>query len=128
MTLKGVGGRVRVRVDARGLKRKEKKKKKKNNNYFTGNWSFDMTGCPVVFDPAVSYSHSEAELGIMSMFGSVSPAFSAAYHKLIPKTPGFEDRQKLYKLYHYMNHYSIFGGSYRDSCMSIMKALLASHR
>ena len=38
-----------------------------------------------------------------------SGSFWAAYHEVIPRAPGFEDRHQLYQLYHYLNHYNLFG-------------------
>jgi protein-ribulosamine 3-kinase len=41
-----------------------------------------------------------------------------------PKTEeGFEERRKLYQLYHYLNHYNLFGGGYKGTCVDIMKSL-----
>ena len=42
---------------------------------------------PCVFDPTFYYSHSEADLGIISMFSSFSDDFFRAYHDVIPKQP-----------------------------------------
>lgn len=52
-----------------------------------------------------------------------SPAFWEAYHELIPKAPGFEDRKQLYLLYHYLNHYNLFGGGYYNQSYSILEGL-----
>ena len=57
------------------------------------------------------------------MFGAPPKEFYTAYHELIPKENGFEERHKLYKLYHFMNHYSIFGKAYRNQCMEILQDL-----
>ncbi len=38
-----------------------------------------------------------------------SGSFWASYHEVIPRAPGFEERHQLYQLYHYMNHYNLFG-------------------
>lgn len=96
-----------------------------HGDLWSGNWASDEQGQPVIFDPACYIGHSEAELSILTMFGSPSKAFFDAYHNLLPKVDGmFEDRQSLYQLYHYMNHYTLFGSSYRGSCMSILDRLL----
>ncbi|UYV81823.1 hypothetical protein LAZ67_20002625 [Cordylochernes scorpioides] len=58
----------------------------------------------IIFDPASFYGHSEFDLSIASMFGGFSHDFFDAYHQLIPKEQGFENRQKLYELFHYLNH------------------------
>ncbi len=40
--------------------------------------------------------------------------------QVMPKQPGFEKRRDLYLLYHYLNHYNLFGSGYRSSAMSII--------
>lgn len=97
-----------------------------HGDLWSGNWACDNSGNPVVFDPSVYYGHHEAELSIMTMFGSPSRAFFEAYHAVLPRAePHFETRQKLYQLFHYLNHYLIFGGGgYRGSCVRIVKDLL----
>lgn len=48
--------------------------------------------------------------------------------QVMPKQPGFEQRTELYKLYHYLNHYNLFGSGYRGSCTSIINSYLAVAR
>lgn len=79
---------------------------------------------PVIFDPATFYGHSEYELGIAGMFGGFNKSFYSAYHQKIPQDPGFEKRNQLYQLFHYLNHWNHFGGGYRGSSVRIMKDLL----
>ncbi|KAE9372218.1 hypothetical protein N431DRAFT_439329 [Stipitochalara longipes BDJ] len=84
----------------------------------------------VVFDPSSSYSHSEFEWGIMRMFGGFSGAFEREYHVLKAKdepTEEWNDRVRLYELFHHLNHYSIFGGGYRGGAVRIMKDLLKKY-
>ena len=90
-------------------------------------WGGNVSECgdgPVIFDPASFYGHSEFELGIAGMFGGFNRAFYSAYHEKIPKAPGFAERNQLYQLYHYLNHWNHFGGGYRGSSIGIMKNLL----
>ncbi|KAL2036653.1 hypothetical protein N7G274_010603 [Stereocaulon virgatum] len=80
----------------------------------------------VVFDPSACYAHSEYELGIMQMFGGFGGVFMKEYHQLCPKTEPvgeYEDRVKLYELYHHLNHHAIFGVGYKSGAVSIMKEL-----
>lgn len=79
---------------------------------------------PVIFDPSSFYGHSEYELGIAGMFGGFNRSFYSAYHEKIPQAPGFETRNQLYQLFHYLNHWNHFGGGYRGSSIRIMKNLL----
>ncbi|KAL6712698.1 hypothetical protein ACN47E_000575 [Coniothyrium glycines] len=80
----------------------------------------------VIFDPSACYAHSEYELGIMKMFGGFGKSFLEEYHELCPKTEPvneYEDRVRLYELYHHLNHYAMFGGGYRNGAMNIAKDL-----
>ncbi|PKX94573.1 putative fructosamine-3-kinase [Aspergillus novofumigatus IBT 16806] len=60
-------------------------------------------------------------------FGS---AFFEAYHRIVPKTEPveeYEDRVRLYELYHHLNHHAIFGAGYRSGAVSIMQKLLKKY-
>ncbi|KAH9829514.1 Fructosamine kinase [Teratosphaeria destructans] len=84
----------------------------------------------VVFDSSACYAHSEFELGIMRMFGGFGSEFEKEYHGLVPKTEPveeYEDRVRLYELYHHLNHHALFGGGYRSGAVSIMKDLIGKY-
>ncbi|KAF1947168.1 hypothetical protein EJ02DRAFT_334290 [Clathrospora elynae] len=84
----------------------------------------------VIFDSSACYAHSEYELGIMKMFAGFGASFLKQYHELVPKTEPvseYEDRAKLYELYHHLNHYAMFGSSYRGESISIMKELVRKY-
>ncbi|KAF2007566.1 Ketosamine-3-kinase [Amniculicola lignicola CBS 123094] len=93
---------------------------------------FGAVGEPeeVVYDPSACYAHNEYELGIMKMFGGFGGSFLEEYHQLCPKTAPteeYDDRVKLYELYHHLNHYAMFGGGYRSSAVSIMRGLIKKY-
>ncbi|KAG6729324.1 hypothetical protein I3842_01G022300 [Carya illinoinensis] len=90
-----------------------------HGDLWSGNISSDRSGEPVILDPACYYGHSEAEFG-MSWCAGFAGSFYNAYFEVMPKQPGFEKRKDLYMLYHYLNHYNLFGSSYRSSAMSII--------
>jgi protein-ribulosamine 3-kinase len=84
----------------------------------------------VVFDSSACYAHSEFELGIMKMFGGFGGNFLKEYHEVCPKTEPideYEDRVKLYELYHHLNHWAMFGGSYKSGAASIMESLVKKY-
>ncbi|KAG0131828.1 Fructosamine/Ketosamine-3-kinase [Tuber indicum] len=84
----------------------------------------------VVYDPSACYTHNEYEMGIMKMFGGFGNAFFNEYHRITPKSEPveeYEDRLKLYQLYHQLNHHALFGGGYRGGAVSIMKSLLLKY-
>ena len=94
-------------------------------------WSGNVSGVrehdgsckAVIYDPATYYGHHEAEFG-MSWCAGFNSSFWSGYREHVPKENGFEQRLKLYKLYHYLNHYVLFGGGYKSECLSIMRYLL----
>jgi protein-ribulosamine 3-kinase len=97
-----------------------------HGDLWSGNYSVNReTGKPIIFDPAVYKAHSEAELGIMHMFGGYSSHFFELYDKYKPpiEQQGKKQRLKLYQLYHYMNHYVIFGSGYSSQCFSLINNL-----
>lgn len=61
----------------------------------------------VVFDPASFYGHSEFDLAIAGIFGGFNSQFYNSYFEVIPKEPGYEGRQLLYQLFHYLNHWFV---------------------
>lgn len=88
-------------------------------------WSGNINsvdGEPVIFDPSCYYGHHEAEFG-MSWCAGLNRNFWDAYHERIPRAPGFKERHDLYQLYHYLNHYNLFGGGYRAMAESILNRL-----
>ncbi len=80
-------------------------------------------GTPVIFDPVAYYGHHEVELSLTRIFSGFNESFYDAYHAVIPRAPGFEERQDLYQLYHYLNLYIIFGESYRGKILTLCHKL-----
>ncbi|KAH9610845.1 hypothetical protein KSS87_003462 [Heliosperma pusillum] len=91
-----------------------------HGDLWSGNITYDKNGEPVILDPACYYGHNEAEFG-MSWCAGFGPSFYNSYFEMMPKQPGFEKRRDLYMLYHYLNHYNLFGSGYRSSAMSIIE-------
>ena len=108
-----------------------------HGDLWSGNASVGVIGSDkgepedVIFDSSACYAHNEYELGIMKMFGGFGGSFLKHYHELCPKTEPvdeYEDRVKLYELYHHLNHYALFGGGYRSGAISIMKELIKKYK
>ena len=99
-----------------------------HGDLWSGNWAF-ADGQPVIYDPAVYCGHAEAELSILTLFGSPSAAFFDAYLATMGgPDPGHEDRRNLYQLYHLMNHYAIFGGAFRSQSIAAARNVLRAIR
>jgi protein-ribulosamine 3-kinase len=85
-----------------------------------GNYMSDEQGNAVLIDPAVYYGHREADLAMTKMFGGFTAAFYQAYQETYPLPDGWEYRQGLYLLYHYLNHLNLFGRGYYGECIHLL--------
>jgi fructosamine-3-kinase len=92
-----------------------------HGDLWSGNVHTTRDGAPALIDPAVSYSHREAELGMMSLFGGFSPRVFGAYEDAWPLEPGWRDRLPIYELYHLLNHLNLFGAGYHGQVMAIVR-------
>jgi len=95
-----------------------------HGDLWSGNIASLKDGTPVIIDPAAYYGHYEADHGINIMFGGGFAFHNKGYESQFPRAPGYEKRAALYELHHHMNHYNIFGGSYRGGSLALMKRLL----
>lgn len=95
-----------------------------HGDLWAGNFVCDEAGRAVLIDPAVYYGHREAELAMTRLFGGFAPAFYRAYEEEWPLAPGAAERGRIYELYHLLNHYHLFGASYRGACLAILRELV----
>lgn len=86
-----------------------------------GNHMADESGDPVIFDPAVYYGHSEADVAMTELFGGFDRRFYDAYSEIRTLGSGYMERKDLYNLYHVLNHLNIFGGGYARSAAAIVE-------
>lgn len=89
-----------------------------HGDLWSGNFMLTERG-PALIDPACYYADREMEMGIMTMFGGFSERFWSAYNEVYPLEPDWRYRNRLYQLYHILNHYLLFGGSYLQSAIDI---------
>ena len=90
-----------------------------------GNVMCDDMGNPVLIDPAVYYGQREADLAMTHLFGGFTTEFYQAYHDTCPLSEQSMRRQRVYMLYHLLNHLNLFGRGYFGQCNSLMHELLA---
>lgn len=86
-----------------------------HGDLWAGNVLFDQDG-PWLIDPAVYYGDREADLAMTELFGGFSPAFYQAYDSVYPRSEAYGMKRPIYNLYHTLNHYNLFGGSYLSAC------------
>lgn len=94
-----------------------------HGDLWSGNYMMTAKG-PALIDPASYYADCEMEMGIMTMFGGFSERFYEAYNEINPLRKDWRKRNSLYQLYHVLNHYYLFGGSYRGQAIQIAKSYL----
>ena len=94
-----------------------------HGDLWSGNYMFTSRG-PALIDPACYYADREMELGMMKLFGGFSAAVWSAYDEEFPLPEDWRQRIRLYQLYHVLNHYLLFGGSYGWEALEIAKEYL----
>ncbi|MBD3641082.1 MAG: fructosamine kinase family protein [Marinobacter sp.] len=86
-----------------------------HGDLWSGNALFDRNA-PWLIDPAVYCGDREADLAMTEMFGGFGEPFYEAYDRMYARTPDYPRKRDIYNLYHYLNHYNLFGGGYLDGC------------
>ena len=99
-----------------------------HGDLWNGNFSYERTGQPVLFDPAVYFGDREADIAMTELFGGFPERFYSAYRHEYPLESGYNTRKVLYNLYHILNHLNLFGGSYRHQAEQMMDYLLTEIR
>jgi protein-ribulosamine 3-kinase len=89
-----------------------------HGDLWSGNTFADSEQRPCVVDPAVHFGLRETDLAMTELFGRLPQSFYDAYREAFPQNPGYEERKPLYNLYHLLNHFNLFGGSYLASVES----------
>ena len=85
-----------------------------------GNFLIASDGTPVLIDPSTYVGHSEVDLAMSRLFGGFGSSFYAAYHEQIKPQPRQKDLMEMYQLYYLLVHLNLFGGSYKNSVLSII--------
>ena len=91
-----------------------------HGDLWSGNYMYTANG-PALIDPACYYADREMELGMMKLFGGFSARVWDAYQEEFPLPEGWRQRNRLYQLYHVLNHYLLFGVSYGSQALEIAK-------
>jgi fructosamine-3-kinase len=94
-----------------------------HGDLWSGNYMYTANG-PALIDPACYYADREMELGMMLLFGGFSQEVWNAYQDEYPLPQGWQERVPLYQLYHVLNHYLLFDGSYGMQALGIARQYL----
>ncbi|RCJ27796.1 hypothetical protein A6770_24925 [Nostoc minutum NIES-26] len=89
-----------------------------------GNAGCTASGEPVIFDPATYFGDREVDIAMTELFGGFPAAFYKGYNEVFPLNAGYERRKTLYNLYHILNHFNLFGGSYSSQANQMIDQIL----
>lgn len=89
-----------------------------------GNAGITPGGEPVIFDPATYFGDREVDLAMTELFGGFPAEFYRGYNQVWPLDSGYEKRKTLYNLYHILNHFNLFGGSYASQANQMINRIL----
>ena len=76
-----------------------------------------------LYDPASYWADREVDISMTKLFGGFNYDFYKGYEEVWPLDKFFEKRIEIYNLYHLLNHANIFGGSYKENSIRILKDL-----
>lgn len=96
-----------------------------HGDLWSGNAAQLADGTPVIYDPALYYGHREADLAMAELFGGFPSSFYASYRLAWRFADGFEQRKTLYNLYHMLNHFILFGDTYRHQVKRMIDTLVS---
>ncbi len=96
-----------------------------HGDLWSGNAAVSQTGEPVIFDPATYYGDREVDLAMTELFGGFPAEFYQGYTEIYALDSGYQHRKILYNLYHILNHFNLFGGSYASQANRMIAQLLA---
>ncbi|MGB7891531.1 MAG: fructosamine kinase family protein [Microcoleus sp.] len=89
-----------------------------------GNAGVTSAGEPVIFDPAAYFGDREVDIAMTELFGGFPAEFYRGYNQVWALDLGYEKRKILYNLYHILNHFNLFGGSYASQANQMINRIL----
>ncbi|MER3435255.1 MAG: hypothetical protein C4288_18020 [Leptolyngbya sp. ERB_1_1] len=95
-----------------------------HGDLWSGNAAVMQAGEPVIFDPATYWGDREVDLAMSELFGSFPTEFYRGYDEVYPIDASYKQRKTLYNLYHILNHFNLFGGSYESQANRIIDQLI----
>jgi fructosamine-3-kinase len=95
-----------------------------HGDLWSGNAAVTQSGEPVIFDPATYWGDREVDIAMTELFGGFPNEFYQGYDQTFPLEAGYKQRKTLYNLYHVLNHFNLFGGSYESQANRMIQSLL----
>jgi protein-ribulosamine 3-kinase len=92
-----------------------------HGDLWSGNYMVSFSGMPALIDPAVYYGFREMDIAMMLLFGGFGKNVFEAYQHHFPLQPEWKERVTLCQLYPLLVHANLFGGSYVNQSLEIIK-------
>jgi len=83
-----------------------------HGDLWSGNYLVDVSGIPVLIDPAPYFGYREMDIAMSKLFGGFTERFYAAYNEAFPLLPDWKSRTDLWNLYPLLVHFNLFGNGY----------------
>tara|TARA_Y100001968_G_scaffold221244_1_gene204148 strand:+ start:64 stop:951 length:888 start_codon:yes stop_codon:yes gene_type:complete len=94
-----------------------------HGDLWSGNCGVTKNGLGSLYDPASYWGDREVDISMTELFGGFNQEFYNGYEEIWPLDRFSKNRTKIYNLYHLLNHANIFGGSYKENSLKILKDL-----
>ncbi len=94
-----------------------------HGDLWSGNCGSTKNGLGILYDPASYWADREVDISMTKLFGGFNKEFYKGYEEIWPLDKFSKDRTDIYNLYHLLNHANIFGGSYKENSLRILKDL-----
>ncbi len=92
-----------------------------HGDLWSGNYLISQDGTPYLIDPAIYYGHHEVDIAMTKLFGGFGDAFYQAYFSKVTPDENTSVRVGIYQLYYLLVHLNLFGSSYHNSVVNILK-------
>ena len=94
-----------------------------HGDLWSGNCGSTENGLGSLYDPASYWGDREVDIAMTKLFGTFNKEFYKGYEEVWPLDKSSKDRTEIYNLYHLLNHANMFGGSYKENSLKILKDL-----
>ena len=94
-----------------------------HGDLWSGNCGNNENGLGSLYDPACYWGDREVDISMTKLFGGFNKEFYNGYEEIWPLDKCSRNRTEIYNLYHLLNHANIFGGSYKETALKILKDL-----
>lgn len=99
-----------------------------HGDLWSGNYFWDGEKI-VLIDPATYYGHWEADLSMLGLFGGIEQELISSYQSSVNwdvDLLGLKERAAIYQLYHALNHFNLFGGSYKETSKQLISKITST--